>query len=404
MKPTTTNTACFSRTIEFTPRTYKEGIRKRGTEPGSRSLSFVFHLSHLKWHVKLTFRGTLQSAQTAAFAGVMKRRADLENLCLCIEFDFIQLLNDTVTELIVTHHHDATIAERQRLQLKTTLDTESEYASIADHLWLCIREDPFRVRFPVYNSGSSGTITKDLADIEEKQELGTGVYKVCVHGEEKSYVYKEVDKPLYEPRDSEVLEQELRNLERLRGTEGVVQLVAAVVSDNPYRTSNTMKNDTVLRGILLEYHPNGTLHDVLQTALQSPKPKKNFPWHRWAVQITTTLAHLHQVGITHMDLKPENIVLSEDLDTILIDLSGIGGPTRKWLSPEMKILSNPLSQDMESRKQNDIWALGSIISAIADATCNEKEVQVLRRVSLHATAEVPLRSSLRDAISILSQL
>jgi serine/threonine protein kinase len=334
----------------------------------------------------------------------MKRRADLENLCLCIEFDFIQLLNDTVTELIVTHHHDATIAERQRLQLKTTLDTESEYASIADHLWLCIREDPFRVRFPVYNSGSSGTITKDLADIEEKQELGTGVYKVCVHGEEKSYVYKEVDKPLYEPRDSEVLEQELRNLERLRGTEGVVQLVAAVVSDNPYRTSNTMKNDTVLRGILLEYHPNGTLHDVLQTALQSPKPKKNFPWHRWAVQITTTLAHLHQVGITHMDLKPENIVLSEDLDTILIDLSGIGGPTRKWLSPEMKILSNPLSQDMESRKQNDIWALGSIISAIADATCNEKEVQVLRRVSLHATAEVPLRSSLRDAISILSQL
>jgi serine/threonine protein kinase len=401
----TTNTAFIpcSRTIEFTSRTYKEEIRKRGTEPEDRSLSFVSHLSHLKWHIKLTFRGTLQSAQTATFARVTKRREDLENLCLCIDFEFIHLLNDTVTELIVTHQHDAATSKAQRLQLKTKPDTESEYASIADHLWLSIREDPFRVRFPVYNSGG---LTKDVLDIEKKQELGTGVHKVCVHGEEKSYVYKEVDRPLYEPRDSEVLEQELRNLERLRGTEGVVQLVAAVVSDNPYRTSNTMKNDTpaVLRGILLEYHPSGTLHDVLQTALQSPKPKKNFRWHRWAVQITSTLAHLHQVGITHMDLKPENIVLSEGLDTVLTDLSGIGGTTRKWLSPEMKILSDPLSKDMESRRQNDVWALGKILSAMAEATCNEEEGQVLRQVSLNTTAEVPLRGSLQDAISILSQL
>jgi hypothetical protein len=158
---------------------------------------------------------------------------------------------------------------------------ESEYAPIADHLWLYIREDPFRVRFPVYNSSSSGTLTKDLVDIEEKRELYIGVYKVCVYGEEKSYIYKEVDKPLYKPRNSEVLEQELRNLERLRGTKGVVRLITVVVSDNPYQTANTIKDDTpaVLQRILLEYHPNGTLQD----ALQSPKPKKDLPWHRWAV-------------------------------------------------------------------------------------------------------------------------
>jgi hypothetical protein len=104
---------------------------------------------------------------------------------------------------------------------------------------------------------------KDVLDIEKRQELGPGVYKVCVYGKEKLYVCEEVDRPLYEPRDSEVLEQELRNLERLRGTKGVVQLVAAVISDNPYRTFNTIKNDTVLRGILLEYYPNGTLYDIL---------------------------------------------------------------------------------------------------------------------------------------------
>jgi hypothetical protein len=47
-------------------------------------------------------------------------------------------------------------------------------------------------------------------------------------------VYKEVDRPLYMPRDSEVLELELRNLERMRGSKGIMRLIAAVVSNNPY--------------------------------------------------------------------------------------------------------------------------------------------------------------------------
>lgn len=407
MKPTSTSTPCFltnSRTIVFTPRTYKEEIWERGTEPQSRSLNFVLHFSHLQWHVKVTFRGTLQSAQTAAFAKVTKRRNDLENLCLCIDFDFIQLLDDTVTELIVTRQHDGITAHSQRLRFTTALNAESEYAPV-DYLWLYIQEDPFRVRFPVYNGGGDGTSTKDLSEIRKTQELSTGVHVIRVNGVENPYVYKEINRPLYVPRDSEVLEKELRNLERLRGTEGVVQLVAVVISDNPYQTAKTKNDDSraVLQGILLEYHPNGTLQNALQDALQSPKPK-DLPWHRWAFQVAGTLTRLHQIGITHMDLKPENIVLSEDLNAILIDLSGIGGTTRKWLSPDMKVLSNPLSQDIKLRMQNDFWALGKILSAMVDATCNEMEKQLLRRVSFQATTETLPCISLHDAISNLSQL
>ncbi len=62
-----------------------------------------------------------------------------------------------------------------------------------------------------------------------------------------------------------------------------------------------------------------------------------------------------------MDVKPENTAFSKDLNAILVDVSGIGGKTRKWLSPEMELLSEPLSQ-------NDIWALGRILSAVAEAT------------------------------------
>ncbi|KAF4629718.1 hypothetical protein G7Y89_g8428 [Cudoniella acicularis] len=401
MKSTTANTPCFltdSRTINFTPRTYKEEIRRRGTEPQSRSLSFVLHFSHLKWHVKATFQGTLQSAKTATFARVTKRREDLKNLCSCIDFGLIQVLDDTVTELIVTCQHDSTTAQGQRLRLKTAPDRESEYAPIVDHLWLYIREDPFRVRFPVYNGDGGGTSTKDFSEIRKKQELSAGVHEVRVDDDEKSYVYKEVDRPLYEPRDSEVLEQELRNLELLRGTEGVVWLVAAVVSKNPYRTAETIKDDTsvVLRGILLEYHPYGTLRNALQS-----KPSTDWPWQRWAVQIARALDNLHQVGITHMDLKPGNIVISAGFNAILVDVSGIGGVTQEWLSPEMRDLHDPLSENIESRKQNDIWALGKMLLEMADVSCNDIEEQLLRSVALEATSEVPPRISLQDAISKL---
>jgi serine/threonine protein kinase len=74
----------------------------------------------------------------------------------------------------------------------------------------------------------------------------------------------------------------------------------------------------------------------------------------------------------YMDLKPENIVLSEGLDTVLVNLSRIGGISRKWLAPEMKNLLKPLSKDIESRRQNDIWVLGKFLLAMAKATYNKK--------------------------------
>lgn len=68
----------------------------------------------------------------------------------------------------------------------------------------------------------------------------------------------------------------------------------------------------------------------------------------------------------------------------------------------MRLLLEPLSQDFEARKQNDIWALGQILSAMAQTTCDEEEHRVLSEVSRLATSEVPPRIPLRDITSILS--
>jgi hypothetical protein len=76
---------------------------------------------------------TLQSAQpSATFAKVTKRREDPQNLWLCIDFDHLLLLDDTVTELIITR--DPATAQRQKLRLKTSPDTGNEYAPVLNHL------------------------------------------------------------------------------------------------------------------------------------------------------------------------------------------------------------------------------------------------------------------------------
>ena len=91
------------------------------------------------------------------------------------------------------------------------------------------------------------------------------------------------------------------------------------------------------------------------------------------------------------------------MKAILIDVSGVGGTSRDWLSPEMRTLSEPLSEDLNSRIQNDIWALGKIVSVMANAA-NDKTVQrPLTRLSQLATTELPPRISLQDALLLLSK-
>jgi hypothetical protein len=116
----------------------------------------------------------------------------------------MKLLDDTVTELLLTREHNTFC---QKLRLKTPLDMESEYA-VVDDLWLRVREDPCRVRYPVYNGCDSCVPVKDLSIIKKIRESGMGVHLVRVDSDD--YVYKEVDRPLYMPNDSKALEMELR--------------------------------------------------------------------------------------------------------------------------------------------------------------------------------------------------
>lgn len=56
------------------------------------------------------FQGTLYT-----FARVAKRREDFKDLRLCIDFDHIRLLDDTVTKTIITRQPDDAAARSEML-------------------------------------------------------------------------------------------------------------------------------------------------------------------------------------------------------------------------------------------------------------------------------------------------
>ncbi|KAI1769889.1 kinase-like domain-containing protein [Hypoxylon cercidicola] len=352
------------------------------------SIRLVLRNGPSRWHIKVTFKGSLPFSKT----GIKRtqRRKDFESLCHSICFHRIDLLQDTVTEIVVSDHsvkhdHDVNLLPR-------TACPNNRYSGV-EFGQLYSQEDPLRVHFPSYTH--SETPVRDFADVKKEQDLAAGISTVHVIGDKQLYVLKEIDRPLYIPRDTEVFQHELQNLEALRGTEGIVQLKGLVISRNPYQTlteSNT--SCMVLRGALLEYHPHGTLRD----ALASSEPR---PWLQWALRLASGLNQLHSRKITHMDLKPENIVIDASYEVVLIDLSG-RAVTYEWLSPEMRDICSPWELDLVSRIKQDTWAFGTILQRMADVSTDDMEKKLLNHVGTRAAAESP--SSRLSFFFVISEL
>lgn len=249
--------------LEFTPKGYKDedvfSFRDGLAVARKHSIQLSLRRSRFTWLVTVTLH-----AQWPNGIKKLQRREKVQSFCRRIRFDRIQLLRDTVTELVISSEHD--IASNRPLPLRDVCDLDGNKIELCGR-WFYVREDPFRVRFPSYST-NSGIRTINLAIVEEDRELAAGVHEVRLADNQRLYIYKQVDRPLYEPRDTQILEEELRNLQVLHGAKFVVQLVGIVVSPNPYQTfrASTGNSCDVIRGLLLEHHPNGTLECVLRRA------------------------------------------------------------------------------------------------------------------------------------------
>ncbi|KAG0156256.1 hypothetical protein PDIDSM_3433 [Penicillium digitatum] len=362
-------------------------------EPNSRSQSLVYYFQDKKWWIRVTFKGLISYfAAPEQIKSKRERRNEFQDFVRLIDFRSFALLDNTLTEVIL--NGDSETDEPMKLYREP--EDSNRFAKLTKNLRFHIREDPSRVVYPPCLQFPSFRAI-NVAELKEEDEITDGVFRVSHKRDRKSYILKVVNRPFYQPRDSDVIQKELENLEQFKGVAGIVQPVGIAVFANPYATSQNGVKQMVVSGILLEYYGGGSLQRVL-----NEKRVRNFDWGRWAVQIGNALAVFHHAKKTHMDIKPSNIVLDDDGNAVLIDISGIGGVTYEWRAPEIRDEISPFDLPFEERRLNDIWAYGKLLAEIASIARGSPFAGTLRLVADHLTEEnVHHRWTLSEGISRL---
>lgn len=230
------------------------------------------------------------------------------------------------------------------IDVKRKLEDTNRFAKLIRNLRYRILEDPLRVTYPSCLRFPFSFRTIHVAELMNEEEITDLVFRVFHRGDRMPYILKVVNRPLYQPRDSDVLRKGLENLEYFEGVPGIVQPAGIAVSTNPYATSKTCVQQLVVSGVLLEFYSGGSLQQIL-----NEHRVKEYSWKRWAIQIGTALSCFHSANRTHMDVKPSNVVLDGNGNTVLIDISGIGGITHAWRAPEIRDEISPLDLPFQTR-------------------------------------------------------
>ena len=147
---------------------------------------------------------------------------------------------------------------------------------------------------------------------------------------------------------------------------------------NIRRTVGFENVDGLGKRIVLEYIDGITLSDWIQEGGISPERASSA-----ARQIAAALRYLHSKHICHRDLKPGNILITHNGDTVKVidfDLSDrddyivLKNPagSKRYMAPE---LANP---DSASTPETDYYSLGVVIDELAEASGNRLLAQAAR--------------------------
>ncbi|CAK7275542.1 hypothetical protein SEPCBS57363_006746 [Sporothrix epigloea] len=392
--------------VEIPRLAYKHNV-ERGTPGYSLQLVAIRRRDQHRWHVRVVVENELVSAPTTG-----ERSKTLKQLCHFIDFDMMTLLDDTLTEVFI-HSKGCGMAVRELFH--SPLPEGLAFNPDGEAIFVKTREDPTRFRFPaIHSTTTTRLIEWDKVRKVDSMALATHTVRLLPDADVGGplYILKSIERLLYIFYDTPALESELRVLEQVGGRDHIVRLIAAVVSDNPYSSTPDANGQTsrVLRGILLEYHPAGTLEAAIKAQAESADATGNVnagsdgtvPWQLWAAQLCAAVAALHEHGFTHMDIKCSNMVIDKEKNLVLIDVGGAGGYTWEWLSPTMSQVEEPLEASFEDRKKNDMWAVGKVLLLIAESAGDIDKRRLIEAEASELMNDPPL-ASLRQAAASLKQ-
>ncbi|WP_209329593.1 FHA domain-containing serine/threonine-protein kinase [Lunatimonas salinarum] len=104
---------------------------------------------------------------------------------------------------------------------------------------------------------------------------------------------------------------------------------------------------------VMEYCAEGTLHDKIRAKSQDPDQLL-----LWVKQLALTLQEIHDKGIVHKDIKPVNILFSDQIPKISdFGMANRYGGTRSYLSPQALVGMRSTNED----PREDVYALGVVL-------------------------------------------
>ncbi|KAE8151057.1 kinase-like domain-containing protein [Aspergillus avenaceus] len=337
-----------SHELEF--KTYREWDGDRPSQ------TVIFHDGSSSWWIRVKINLSLRESMPRL--GFFRRREMVRGFIEAIDFRHLDLLDDTVTRISLT------LVEQSPKPIPTRRFRHEDQTkpnfllSIAHRVSFQIDEDPEKMIYPILDPAQDlPTFEANL--LENEEFITAAVSIVCFR--QKRFAYKKVDRDLYIRGDEENIVNEITALTYFRGQPNIAQLVGLVISHHPYKTHPHTISSMVITGFLLEYHPNGSLEQVLAENTDHDDSMLR----RWALQTGRALEIMHTHGRTHLDIKPANVVIDTNKNAILIDISGTGGYVWEWLSPEMiETLQDdtlPMDASFDQRVATDCWAYGKIL-------------------------------------------
>ncbi|XP_033732003.1 serine/threonine kinase-like domain-containing protein STKLD1 isoform X3 [Pecten maximus] len=139
------------------------------------------------------------------------------------------------------------------------------------------------------------------------------------------------------------------------------------------------ENSSVFMTIMMDYFPHGTLGTMLQKHRESKEviPEETIKY--WNGQVIEGLVYVHQRGIVHRDLRPNNLYLQEEGSLKIGDFSvaSVMGDTQTCTRATLSS-ANYLAPEVEETGFSpitDIWSLGCILFELTTSTFfDEKQV------------------------------
>src|SRR5699024_394467 len=115
--------------------------------------------------------------------------------------------------------------------------------------------------------------------------------------------------------------------------------------------------------LVMEYVPSRTLSEIVQANGPMTPPRAAL----LGTQIAGALAEAHRVGIVHRDVKPSNLLLTEEGQAKLSDFGIARGGGDTTLTASGLVTGTPayfapeLARGAEPSPNSDVWSLGATL-------------------------------------------